>query len=91
MTTPFAPASLSDLATRNKTSVPAYMRTLFGPDISVDFLDRASTMLSRYFGYDPVAAERSIVRYVNSKMEDGMELSQALGQALILAIENDLD
>lgn len=91
MTTPFAPASLSDLATRNKIHAPAYVTTLFGEDVSPAFMDRVTAILSRHFGYDPAAAGRSIERYINSQVAEGVELAQALGQALILAIENDLD
>lgn len=91
MATPFAPASLSDLATRNKSHAPAYVETLFGADVSPAFIDRAAAMLSRHFGYDPAAAGRSIERFINAQVAEGVDLAQALGQALILAIENDLD
>lgn len=69
--------------------VPAYCDN--GSGVSPEFLDRAAMILSAHLAASPADVRLSIERYVDDAVSDGTDVSRALGDALVLAVENDLD
>lgn len=72
-----------------KSFVPAFCDN--GSSVNPEFLDLAASILSVHLDAAPAAVRRSVERYVSAMVSDGAGVSKALGDALVLAVENDLD
>lgn len=81
---------ICDASTKHRRFVPAYTSTPFGTDVSGDFRARVGSIFGAYFGVPADLVEEALDDFLNHSADAGEEVSEALGDFLVMLVENDL-
>lgn len=81
---------ICDSSTRNGRFVPAYTSTPLGMGVSGDFRARVGSIFGAYFGVPSDLVERALDDYLSCSSDAGEGVSEALGDFLVMLVENDL-